>query len=79
MGTLPTQDLEAVLFGDVGLTVESYFSYCSSGIAKFNRDNVLVLGPVSIPCRCGTVRYKRRYSRTSVTGTDTGTGRVGFY
>ncbi|GLI64981.1 hypothetical protein VaNZ11_008405 [Volvox africanus] len=44
------EDLEALLFGEDDITLESYLSYCSSGKAKFSRANVLIVGPVEVPC-----------------------------
>ena len=53
---LTAQDLEALLFEDGGgnnssLSSQGLFASCSLGRARFSRDNVLVLGPVPLPCR----------------------------
>ncbi|GIM00822.1 hypothetical protein Vretimale_5734, partial [Volvox reticuliferus] len=44
------EELEALFFGEDNITLESYLSYCSSRHAKFSRDNVLIVGPVEVPC-----------------------------
>ncbi|GFR48548.1 hypothetical protein Agub_g10447 [Astrephomene gubernaculifera] len=54
---MSVEELEDVLFDRANNNLQSYMSSCSYGRTRFNRDNVLILGPVPLDCSGTTWDY----------------------